>query len=163
MLPPWYLVLQHPVPSVQVPWNVIHGTFVTQGRQWRSGAFEWKSSWVCPSNASGVDNTRWPSDKVARNYAVILLQPGPGPTHPLTFEHDLEISLDTHSQQNVFYSRVQVWLKLLQSVIRSWLQRPFILTQVKAFIFNPLWFSPNQNPVSHQKIALVLSVLNFDK
>jgi hypothetical protein len=29
--------------------------------------------------------TRDRPDKVARNYAVILLQPGPGPTHPLTF------------------------------------------------------------------------------
>jgi len=44
-------------------------------------AFEWTAGWVW--QRPGRD-TRSP-DKVAPNYAVIFWQPGPGPTHPLTF------------------------------------------------------------------------------
>ena len=50
-------------------------------------AFEWTEAGCVLSNVRGGWHEIWP-DKVGRNYAVILLQPGPE-THPhLNFEHD---------------------------------------------------------------------------
>ena len=72
-------------------------------------AFEWTGGWV--QQRPGRD-TRSP-DKVARNYAVILWQPGPGPTHPLTFW--ARSSFPIHSKMCGF--QMSPSLKLLQSEI----------------------------------------------
>ena len=72
-------------------------------------AFEWTAGWV--QQRPGRD-TRSP-DKVARNYAVILWQPGPGPTHPLTFW--ARSTFPIHSKMCGF--QMSPSLKLLQSVM----------------------------------------------
>jgi len=148
-------------PNTQLPWNVIHGTFVCGPRQammMRHSVRIWMK-WVCPSNASGVDNTRWPTDKVARNYAVILLSSTWSWTNAssshfwarwtfpwivlihrkMCFIHESKFDKKCCSQ----------WCDVDQKFIAE-----TILTQVKAFIFNPLWFSPNNQTRCHVKRLL---------